>query len=337
MRAKVTIVGAGMTGATMAQRLAETGYADVVLQDIIEGMPQGKALDLAESAPHVGFNAQLTGSNDWANTKGSDVVVITSGMPRKPGMTREELLNINAGIVTDVARKAAKWSPRSTFIIFANPMDVMCHVAIKASRFPAHRVIGQGGMLDSARYRTFIAWETKSSVEDVHAQVLGGHTEATMVPIVSTAHVGGVPLTKLLSKKRIEGVVQRTKNGGAEIVGLLKTGSAFYAPAAATAEMVEAILLDQKRIVPCATMTTGQYGIKGSYVGLPVKLGRRGVEAIYAPPLWENEIEGIRTAAASTKDLVGLIKKPTRKKKATRRKPAAKKASTAKKRTARKK
>ena len=326
MRAKVTIVGAGMTGATMAQRLAETGYVDVVLEDIIEGMPQGKALDLSESAPHVGFNARLIGSNDWADTRGSDVVVITSGMPRKPGMTREELLNINAGIVSDVARKAAKWSPRAVFIIFANPMDAMCHVAQKASRFPANRVIGQGGMLDSARYRTFIAWETKSSVEDVHAQVLGGHTEATMVPIVSTAHVGGVPLTKLLSKRKIESVVQRAQGGGAEIVGLLKTGSAFYAPAAATAEMVEAILLDQKRILPCATLADGQYGIKGAYVGLPVKLGRRGIEAVYEPPLWDNEIEGIRTAAEATKGLVSLIKPPTRKKKkATRRKPAAKK------------
>lgn len=331
MRAKVTIVGAGMTGATMAQRLAETGYIDVVLEDIIEGMPQGKALDLSESAPHVGFNARLIGSNDWADTRGSDVVVITSGMPRKPGMTREELLNINAGIVSDVARKAAKWSPRAVFIIFANPMDAMCHVAQKASRFPANRVIGQGGMLDSARYRTFIAWETKSSVEDVHAQVLGGHTEATMVPIVSTAHVGGVPLTKLLSKRKIASVVQRTQGGGAEIVGLLKTGSAFYAPAAATAEMVEAILLDQKRILPCATLADGQYGIKGAYVGLPVKLGRRGIEAVYEPPLWENEIEGIRKAADATKELVSLIKPPTRKKKATRRKPAAKKATARKK------
>ncbi|MFQ5472021.1 MAG: malate dehydrogenase [Dehalococcoidia bacterium] len=331
MRAKVTIVGAGMTGATMAQRLAETGYIDVVLEDIIEGMPQGKALDLSESAPHVGFNARLIGSNDWADTRGSDVVVITSGMPRKPGMTREELLNINAGIVSDVARKAAKWSPRAVFIIFANPMDAMCHVAQKASRFPANRVIGQGGMLDSARYRTFIAWETKSSVEDVHAQVLGGHTEATMVPIVSTAHVGGVPLTKLLSKRKIASVVQRTQGGGAEIVGLLKTGSAFYAPAAATAEMVEAILLDQKRILPCATLADGQYGIKGAYVGLPVKLGRRGIEAVYEPPLWENEIEGIRKAADATKELVSLIKPPTRKKKATRRKATAKKVAARKK------
>src|SRR3972149_10675380 len=238
MRAKVTIAGAGMTGGTMAQKLLETGHIDIVLQDIVEGLPQGKALDLAEEAAHAGFSAKITGSNDWADTKGSDVVVITSGVPRKPGMTREELLNINAGIVSDVAKNAAKWSPKAVFIIFANPMDVMCHVALEASGFPANPVVGQGGLLDSARYRTFIAWATRASVQDVHAQVLGGHTEATMVPIVSTAHVGGVPLTTLLSKKRIEALVQRARNGGAEIVSLLQTGSAFYAPAAATVEMV---------------------------------------------------------------------------------------------------
>jgi malate dehydrogenase len=312
MRPKVTIVGAGMTGGTMAQKLAESGHVDVVLFDIIDGLPQGKALDLAEEAPHAGFSSRIIGTNSWADTKNSQVVVITSGVPRKPGMTREELLNINAGIVRDVARNAAKWSPRSIFIIFANPMDVMCHVALQASKFPAKRVIGQGGMLDSARYRTFIAFETKSSPKDVHAQVLGGHTEATMVPVVSTAHVGGVPLTKLLSKKKIDAVVQRAKNGGAEIVGLLKTGSAYYAPAAATVEMVEAVLLDQKRILPCATLASGQYGINGTYVGLPVKVGARGIEAVYAPPLWPNEIEGIQKAAESTKELVGLIEKPKR-------------------------
>jgi malate dehydrogenase len=293
----------------MAQKLAETGHVDVVLQDIVEGLPQGKALDLAEEAAHAGFTAKITGSNDWGATKGSDVVVITSGLPRKPGMTREELLNINAGIVGDVARAAAKASPKAVFIIFANPMDVMCHVAMEASGFPANRVIGQGGMLDSARYRTFIAWEAMASVVDVHAQVLGGHTEATMVPIVSTAHVGGVPLTTLLSKKKIEACVQRAKNGGAEIVGLLKTGSAYYAPAAATVEMVEAVLLDKKRILPCATLASGQFGIKGAYVGLPVKVGAGGIEAVYEPPLWDSEIAAIRTAAESTRELVGLIEK----------------------------
>src|SRR2546422_9464407 len=196
MRAKVTVVGAGMTGGTMAQRLAETGYIDVVLQDIIEGLPQGKALDLAESAPQIGFNARITGSNDWADTKGSDVVVITSGVPRKPGMTREELLGINAGIVRQVATNAVKQSPDAAFIIFANPMDAMCHVTLDATGLPRSRVIGQGGMLDSARYRTFIAWETGASVEDVHAQVLGGHPQATMGPIGSTSHVGGARLPR---------------------------------------------------------------------------------------------------------------------------------------------
>ncbi len=309
MRAKVTIVGAGMTGGTMAQRLAETGYVDVVLHDIIEGLPQGKALDLGESAPHIGFDARINGTNDWKDTSGSNVVVITSGVPRKPGMTREELLNINAGIVRDVAKSAVKHSPDAVYIIFANPMDVMCHVALEATGVPKERVVGQGGMLDSARYRTFIAWETESSVEDVHAQVLGGHTEATMVPIVSTAHVGGVPLTSLLSRERIDAVVQRAKNGGAEVVSLLKTGSAFYAPAAATVEMVEAVLLDKKRILPCATYTTGEYDIKDAFVGLPLKLGAGGVEAVYAPPLWDDEIAGIRKAAEATKELLGLIEK----------------------------
>jgi malate dehydrogenase len=290
----------------MAQRLAETGYVDVVLQDIIEGLPQGKALDLAESAPQIGFNARITGSNDWADTEGSDVVVITSGVPRKPGMTREELLGINAGIVRQVATNAVQQSPDAVFIIFANPMDAMCHVTLDATGLPKSRVIGQGGMLDSARYRTFIAWETGASVEDVHAQVLGGHTEATMVPIVSTAHVGGVPLTTLLSKDRITACVQRAKNGGAEIVGLLKTGSAFYAPAAATVEMVEAVLLDKKRVLPAAVYAEGQYGIRDAFVGLPLKLGAGGIEAVYEPPLWEDEVAAIRAAAEATKELVAL-------------------------------
>ncbi|TMF03764.1 MAG: malate dehydrogenase [Chloroflexi bacterium] len=307
MRSKVTIVGAGMTGGTMAQRLAETGYVDVVLHDIIEGLPQGKALDLGESAPHIGFDGPVTGTNDWKDTAGSNVVVITSGVPRKPGMTREELLNINAGIVGDVAKNAVKHSPDAVYIIFANPMDVMCHVALEATGLPKERVVGQGGMLDSARYRTFIAWATEASVEDVHAQVLGGHTEATMVPIVSTAHVGGVPLTSLLPRDKIDAVVQRAKNGGAEVVSLLKTGSAFYAPAAATAGMVETILLDKKRIIPCATLTNGEYDIEDAFVGLPLKLGAGGIEQVYAPPLWDDEIEGIRKAAESTKELLALI------------------------------
>ena len=308
MRAKVTIAGAGMTGGTMAQRLAETGYIDVVLQDIIEGMPQGKALDLAESAPHVGFNATITGSNDWKNTKGSDVVIITSGVPRKPGMTREELLNINAGIVRDVATAAIKESPDAVFIIFANPMDAMCHVTLEATGLPRSRVIGQGGMLDSARYRTFLAWESGASVQDVHAIVLGGHTEVTMVPIVSTSTIGGVPLTAAMPKDKIDAAVARAKNGGAEIVALLKTGSAFYAPAAATSEMVEAVLLDKKRVLPCAVKADGQFGITDAFVGLPLKLGAGGIEQVYEPTLDDDEIEAIRGAADATKELIKLIK-----------------------------
>ncbi|HUF53705.1 MAG TPA: malate dehydrogenase [Dehalococcoidia bacterium] len=309
MRSKVTIVGAGMTGATMAQKLAETGYCDIVLQDIIEGMPQGKALDLAEEAAHAGFDATITGSNDWANTSGSDVVVITSGMPRKPGMTREELLNINADIVRDVATAAINESPDAVFVVFANPMDAMCHVTIEATGLPREKVIGQGGMLDSARFRTFLAWESGSSVQDVHAIVLGGHTEATMVPIISTSTIGGVPLTTAMTKDQIDACVQRAKNGGAEIVSLLKTGSAYYAPAAATVQMVEAVLLDQKRVMPCAVLANGEYGIEDAFVGLPIKVGAAGLEQSYEPPLWDDEITAIRAAADATKELVALIGK----------------------------
>lgn len=309
MRAKVTIVGAGMTGGTMAQKLIETGHIDIVLQDVVEGLPQGKALDLAEEAAHADFSAKIIGTNGWDETADSDVVVITSGLPRKPGMTREELLNINAGIVRDVSKAAAKASPKATFVIFANPMDAMCHVTLEATGLDPHRIVGQGGMLDSARYRTFLAWEAGVSIQDVSANVLGGHTEATMVPIVSTSTFGGVPITACLSKEQIDKCVQRAKNGGAEIVGLLKTGSAFYAPAAATVEMVEAILLDKNRVMPCAVVAEGQYGITGTFVGLPVRLGDGGVEQIYEPPLWEDEVEGIKAAARATKELIALIEK----------------------------
>lgn len=309
MRQKVTIVGAGMTGGTMAQKLAETGHIDIVLQDIVEGLPQGKALDLAEEAAHAGFTARIIGTNGWDETEGSDVVVITSGLPRKPGMTREELLNINAGIVRDVARAAVKASPNATFVIFANPMDAMCHVTLEATGLPPNRVVGQGGMLDSARYRTFLAWAAGVSIVDVSAVVLGGHTEATMVPIVSTSTIGGVPITAMLSKEQIDACVQRAKNGGAEIVSLLKTGSAFYAPAAATVEMVEAILLDKNRVMPCAVLATGQYGISDTFVGLPCRLGDGGVEQVYEPPLWEDEVEAIKAAAKATQELVALIEK----------------------------
>ena len=304
MRKKVTIVGAGMTGGTMAQLLAARGYADVTLIDIVEGLPQGKALDIAEGGPWTGFSGAVTGTNDWADTAGSDVVVVTSGVPRKPGMTREDLLGTNAGIVRSVVGSAVEQSPDAVLIIFANPMDAMCHVALETSGFPAARVVGQGGMLDSGRYRTFIAMELGVSVRDVNAWVLGGHTEATMVPLVSNASVGGVPLTSLLSPDRVQAVVDRTKGGGAEIVGLLKTGSAFSAPAAATIEMVEALLLDEKRVLPSCTLLSGQYGVSDSYVGAPVTLGAGGVEAIHEFPLSEQEQAGMRAAAEAVRELV---------------------------------
>ena len=304
MRSKVTIVGAGNTGASMAQILASRGYADVTLIDIIEGLPQGKALDIAEGAAWVGFSSSVSGTNDWADTAGSDVVVVTSGVARRPGMTREDLLGTNAGIVRSVVGQAVEHSPDAVLIIFANPMDAMCHVALEASGLPASRVVGQGGMLDSTRYRTFIAMELGVSVRDVSAWVLGGHTEATMVPIVSTATVGGVPLSALMAQDRIDAVVDRTTKGGAEIVDLLKTGSAFTAPAAATIEMVDAILRDERRILPCCTLLDGQWGIEHAYVGAPVLLGAGGILEVYEPPLAASEAAAIRAAGAAVLDLV---------------------------------
>ena len=304
MRSKVTIVGAGNTGATMAQILASRGYADVTLIDIIEGLPQGKALDIAEGAPWVGFSSSVSGTNDWADTAGSDIVVVTSGVARRPGMTREDLLGTNAGIVRSVVGQAVEHSPDAVLIIFANPMDAMCHVALEASGLPASRVVGQGGMLDSTRYRTFIAMELGVSVRDVSAWVLGGHTEATMVPIVSTATVGGVPLGALMAQDRIDAVVDRTTKGGAEIVDLLKTGSAFTAPAAATIEMVDAILRDERRILPCCTLLDGQWGIENAYVGAPVLLGAGGILEVYEPPLAASEAVAIRAAGDAVLELV---------------------------------
>ncbi|MYD65376.1 MAG: malate dehydrogenase [Chloroflexi bacterium] len=288
----------------MAQILAARGYADVTLIDIVEGLPQGKALDIQEASPWVGTSVRVNGTNDWADTAGSDVVVVTSGVPRRPGMTREDLLGTNAGIVRSVVGSAIEHSPDATFIIFANPMDAMCHVALEASGLPAARVVGQGGMLDSTRYRTFIAMELGVSVRDVSAWVLGGHTEATMVPIVSSATVGGVQLTALMAQDRIDAVVDRTTKGGAEIVGLLKTGSAFTAPAAATIEMVDAILRNERRILPCCTLLTGQWGIENAYVGAPILLGAGGVLDIYESPLSESETAGMVAAGEAVLELV---------------------------------
>ena len=306
-RKKVTIWGAGATGATMAQRLVEKNIADVVMVDVIPDMPQGKALDIAESAPVLGFEASITGTNDPADSAGSDVVVITSGVARKPGMTREDLLNTNAGIVRDVVGQAVKHSPEAVLIIFANPMDVMCHIALQVSGLPRERVVGQGGMLDTARYRTFIAEATGASVRDVQAWVLGGHTEATMVPLTSNAMVGGVPLTTLLPQDQVQALAQRARNGGAEIVALLKTGSAFYAPSAATIAMVEAVVLDQKRVLPLAAYLQGEYGIEDAYVGVMAELGASGIGRILQPALSDEEMAGLRSAADAVKELVGLI------------------------------
>ena len=302
-------MGAGNTGATMAQILAGRGHADVTLIDIVEGLPQGKALDQAESLPWVRSSATITGTNNWDDTKDSDVIVVTSGVARKPGMTREDLLGTNAGIVRSVVTEAAKRSPNAVLVIFANPMDAMCHVALEASAFPKERVIGQGGMLDTARYRTFIAMETGASVKDVSAWVLGGHTEATMVPIVSNATVGGVPLTQLLSADKVTEVVARAQRGGAEIVDLLKTGSAFVAPAVATIEMVEAILLDERRILPCAAYLTGQYGVTDGYVGVPLRLGAGGIQEIFEIALSDSESAAMKVAGNAVKELVAATPK----------------------------
>ena len=307
MRKKVTIVGAGATGGTMAQLLLEKGICDVVLIDIIEGLPQGKALDLAHAAPIVGSDVRISGTNNWDDTAASDIVVITSGVPRKPGMSREDLVNTNAGIVTSVAQQALKHSPNAYVVIFANPMDAMCQITKQATGLPRNRLVGQGGMLDTARYRTFIAWELGVSVKDVQCYVLGGHTDVTMVPIVSTAQVAGIPLRQLLPQERIDALIDRTRKGGTEVVGLLGT-SAWYAPACATVEMVDAILLDRKRILPCAVHLEGEYGIRGAFVGVMAQLGAGGVEKVIEAQLEPAEIEGLRKAAEAVRELAGLAK-----------------------------
>ena len=278
-RRKVTVIGAGNVGATTAQRIAESGLADVVLVDIVEGLPQGKGLDLAEAAPVVGHDGRITGTNSYDETSGSDVIVVTSGIARKPGMSRDDLISTNAGIVRGVVSEAAKRSPDAILVVVTNPLDAMCHVAIKASGFPKSRVIGMAGTLDSARFRHFIALETGVSVEDVRAFVVGGHGD-TMVPLPRYSAVGGIPLPEMLSAERIAALVQRTRSGGAEIVELLKTGSAFYAPAAATFEVVESILLDRRRLIPCAALLEGEYGVQGLFVGVPVVVGAGGIERI---------------------------------------------------------
>jgi len=305
-RHKVTVIGAGNVGATTAQRIAETGLADVVLVDIVEGLPQGKGLDLAEAAPVVGHDARITGTNDYAATAGSNIVVVTSGLARQPGMSRDDLLSKNAGIVKSVVEQAARHSPHAILIVVTNPLDAMCHVAMKASGFPRERVIGMAGVLDSARFRTFIAEELGVSVVDTHAFVLGGHGD-TMVPLARYSTVAGIPITELLSRERIEALETRTRNGGAEVVALLKTGSAFYAPAAAVAEMVDSILLDRRRVLPCAVLLDGEYGTKGLFVGVPVVLGERGMERVIEIKLTADEQRSFNASAASVQELVDKL------------------------------
>lgn len=302
-RRKVSVIGAGNVGATTAQRIAEAGLADVVLVDIVEGLPQGKGLDLAEAAPVVGHDARVVGTNDYAETAGSDIVVVTSGIARKPGMSRDELLATNAGIVRSVVGQAAAASPGAILIVVTNPLDAMCHVAMRASGFPRERVLGMAGVLDSARFRTFIAMELGVSVEDTHAFVLGGHGD-TMVPLPRYSTVAGVPITELLPPERIAALVERTANGGAEIVSLLKTGSAFYAPAAATFEMVEAILLDRKRVLPCAVYLQGEFGIRDLFVGVPCVLGAAGMERVFEIELNAAERTAFERSAAAVRELV---------------------------------
>ncbi len=308
MDKKVTVIGAGHVGATVAQRLAEKELCDVVLIDIIEGVPQGKALDLAEAAPIEKHDAHLTGANTYDASADSDIVIITAGIPRKPGMSRDDLISTNAGIVKAVTQQIAALSPDSILIIVSNPLDAMCHVAYESSGFPKKRVIGMAGVLDSARFRAFISMELNVSVENTHAFVLGGHGD-TMVPLARYSTVAGIPITELMSEDRIEALVDRTRNGGAEIVGLLKTGSAYYAPASAAVEMAESILKDKKKILPCAVYLEGEYGINDLFIGVPVKLGVSGAEEVIEITLTKEENAALQKSAATVQGLKEVLKK----------------------------
>jgi malate dehydrogenase len=307
MRKKVTVVGAGNVGANTAQKIAAKELADVVLVDVVEGVPQGKGLDMLESAPVEGHDVKITGSNGYDETAESDIVVITAGIPRKPGMSRDDLLMTNYEVIKGVTEQVVKRSPNSIIILVTNPLDAMCWTAHKVSGFPRHRVIGMAGVLDSARYRTFIAEELDVSFENVTAMVLGGHGD-TMVPLVRFTNVSGIPLTELTEQATIDRLVQRTRDGGAEIVKYLKTGSAYYAPAASTCEMVESILRDKKKVLPCAAYLEGEYGIRGLFVGVPVKLGSKGIEKIYEIKLTPEEDAALKKSAAAVQELVDVIK-----------------------------
>jgi len=307
MDKKVTVVGAGFVGATAAQRLCEKELCDVVLIDIVEGIPQGKALDLTEAAPIEKHDSRLTGSNGYEASANSDIVIITAGIPRKPGMSRDDLISTNAGIMKNVVEQVAKLSPEAVLIIVSNPLDAMCHVAYEASGFPKNRVIGMAGVLDSARFRAFIAMELDVSVENTHAFVLGGHGD-TMVPLPRYSSVAGIPITELMPPDRIDALVDRTANGGAEIVSLLKTGSAFYAPASAAVEMAESILKDKKKVLPCAVLLEGEYGFNDLFIGVPVKLGSEGVEQIIEINLTDDEQAALAKSAAAVQELKDILK-----------------------------
>jgi malate dehydrogenase len=309
MRKKVTIVGAGNVGATAAMRLAEKELADVVLIDIVEGVPAGKALDLTEAAPVEKHDSKIIGATgDYRDARDSHIVIITAGIPRKPGMSRDDLLSTNMGIVEGVTKNIAAVAPDAILIIVSNPLDAMCHVALDVSGFPKHRVVGMAGVLDSARFRAFIAMELNVSVENTHAFVLGGHGD-TMVPLPRYSTVAGIPITELMTPERIAALVDRTRNGGAEIVGLLKTGSAYYAPASASVEMAEAILKDKKKILPCAAYLEGAYGINNLFIGVPVKLGEHGIEEIIEIALTEEEKRELKSSAQAVQNLVDDMKR----------------------------
>ena len=307
MRKKVTVVGAGNVGANCALRLAGKELADVVLVDVVEGVPQGKGLDLLESGPVEGYDVNITGANDYGPTANSDIVIITAGFPRTPGMSRDDLLIKNYEVVKSATEQAVKASPNAILILVTNPLDAMCWTALQVSKFPKNRVIGMAGVLDTARFRTFIAMELGVSVENVTAMVLGGHGD-TMVPIARLTSVSGIPLSELLDQATIDRLVQRARDGGAEIVKYLKTGSAYYAPSSAAVEMAESILKDKKKVLPCAAYLEGEYGIKGLYVGVPVKLGAKGIEKIYEIKLQADEQAALQKSAAAVQELVDVIK-----------------------------
>jgi len=306
LRKKVTVVGAGNVGANCAVRIADKELADVVLVDVVEGVPQGKGLDLLQSGPVQGYDVSITGANDYEPTANSDIAIITAGFPRKPGMSRDDLLMANFEVIKTATEQVAKYSPNCIIIVVTNPLDAMAQAAFRVSKFSKNRVIGMAGVLDSARFRTFIAQELNVSVENVTGVVMGGHGD-TMVPLVRLSNVAGIPLTELMDQATIDRIVDRTANGGAEIVKYLKTGSAYYAPSAAAVEMAESILKDKKKVLPCAAYLEGEYGINGLYVGVPVKLGARGIEKIYEIKLTADESAKLHKSAASVKELVDVL------------------------------